>query len=440
MLPPLHAYQAKVVDWMLGRETGYLAMDMGLGKTRCVIEYLRRTGEQAFVCAPLQVALHTWPNELQKWAPDLSFAVLHGPHKQARLTSGAQVLIINYDGLKWLAKQSRAPLSKRVLFLDEATYVKSHRAIRTKLLAAMRIHFSKCFCLSASPMPGGPIDLWAQFRVMDFGQSLGAKWTPFFNAFFTEGYGYTIDIKAGAREEIMSRVSESMVRLAADDYLELPPFIDNDVMVELPKPMRELYKQFRKDMALKVADEKHITAVNSAVLSAKLRQFLQGAIYDEEHKTHRIHALKMDAFEEVHASLHGEPHLVAIAFKFELDALRERYGSIPVIAGGVSQADRLYYLEEWNKGNIPLMAVHPAAVSHGVNLQDGGHYMTWLALTWSLEHYLQLNGRLRRQGQTKPVVLTRIMVKDTIDQKVAAALADKNTTQEDLFALLDGEE
>ena len=87
-----------------------------------------------------------------------------------------------------------------------------------------------------------------------------------------------------------------------------------------------------------------------------------------------------------------------------------------------------------------MLLVHPAAVSHGVNLQAGGHYITWLALTWSYELYHQLNGRLRRQGQEHPVVLNRVLFKKTKDERIAKVLEDKAGNQQAILDALTLEE
>ena len=106
---------------------------------------------------------------------------------------------------------------------------------------------------------------------------------------------------------------------------------------------------------------------------------------------------------------------------------------IPIIAGGTTAAQAAMYIRQWNKGTIPLLLCHPASISHGVNLQAGGHNLVWLGLTWSLEQYKQLNGRLHRQGQTKNVVINNIIFKDTIDEVLVRVLAAKDATQQDLL-------
>ena len=88
----------------------------------------------------------------------------------------------------------------------------------------------------------------------------------------------------------------------------------------------------------------------------------------------------------------------------------------------------------WNKGNIQVLLAHPASAGHGLNLQAGGSTLIWFGLTWSLELYQQTNTRLWRQGQTaETVVIQHIVAKDTVDEHIMKALAQKNTTQSALM-------
>lgn len=440
-MPPLRPYQERVVRQMLDDPNRYLALDLGLGKTRCCLEYLARTGHPALIVAPYHVAAHTWPHEIAKWTPGLSYAVLHGPRKDDLIKTNPQLMIINYDGLKWLAKHGIPPVKGRDLILDESTNVKNRSAVRSKILKAMRPHIQRCYCLSALPAPHGLGELWSQFRILDGGATLGEYWTPFFRSYFEVGYHqYDIRLRPGAADEIMARVAPRMTRLAAEDYLSLPETVHNDVRLTLPDKLRGLYHRLRRDLVLELHREGGdvtIAAANRAVVSSKLWQLLQGAIYDADHKVQWLHRHKLDALGEVHESLHGAPHLVAAQYRFEFEALRQRYGAdLPVINGDTKPKDKIAYLDAWNRGELPMLVVHPASVSHGLNLQDGGHYMTWLALTRSLESYIQLNGRLRRSGQQHPVVYTRILFADTVDDRIAQRLANRKSISDALLDLL----
>jgi SNF2 family DNA or RNA helicase len=72
----------------------------------------------------------------------------------------------------------------------------------------------------------------------------------------------------------------------------------------------------------------------------------------------------------------------------------------------------------------------------GLNLQQGGSIIVWFSLVWSLEYYQQFNGRLHRQGQTKPVRIVHIICEGTIDERVVLVLEDKDATQSSLLKAL----
>ena len=87
------------------------------------------------------------------------------------------------------------------------------------------------------------------------------------------------------------------------------------------------------------------------------------------------------------------------------------------------------YINQWNNGRLPMLVCHPASLSHGVNLQDGGRIVVWYGLTWSLEQYIQFVGRLHRQGQKYGVIVHHILARGTVDSRVLQALTVKDQTQ-----------
>jgi SNF2 family DNA or RNA helicase len=90
-------------------------------------------------------------------------------------------------------------------------------------------------------------------------------------------------------------------------------------------------------------------------------------------------------------------------------------------------------MEDWNKGEIPVMLAHPASAGHGLNLQNGGSTIIWFGLPWSLELYQQVNARIHRQGQKNTVVVHHLVAKETIDEDVMQVLAKKQAGQEALL-------
>lgn len=177
---------------------------------------------------------------------------------------------------------------------------------------------------------------------------------------------------------------------------------------------------------MKIGDEE-LDAVNAGVLSGKLLQMANGAVYSEDKKIIPIHSRKLDALEDLVEAANGKPLLVAYWYRHDLIRIRERFPEARCI-------DTAKDISDWNAGKIPIALIHPASAGHGLNLQDGGCSIVWFGLTWSLELYQQLNARLWRQGQKHTVVIHHIITRGTHDEDVMKALENKNMRQSDLIA------
>jgi hypothetical protein len=212
--------------------------------------------------------------------------------------------------------------------------------------------------------------------------------------------------------------------LDAKDYIKMPPIKYNKIPVYLTPKLKKQYKQLEDDFFMEF-DGAEATAFNAAALSSKLRQYIQGQVYDEFKVAHHIHDLKFKALDDIIDASAGQSILCPIQFRFELDAFKKKFGNIPIIAGGTNPRMAMQYINQWNKGEIPLLLCHPAALSHGLNLQTGGHIVVWFGMTWSLEQYLQLNGRLHRRGQKNAVVVNHLVMDGTIDEAVMRAIETK---------------
>jgi SNF2 family DNA or RNA helicase len=195
---------------------------------------------------------------------------------------------------------------------------------------------------------------------------------------------------------------------------------------------------------LKFSEDIKSTAFNDAALSNKCRQFLQGAVYTDTTGQRfgpkpykQLHDIKAQMLKELCDYMPGKPILAAFQYRFELDIFNRVFNyRVPYIAGGISGVESTTILQKWNLGTIPLLLVHPASVSHGLNLQEAGCTLVWVALPWSLEQYLQLLGRLRRSGQKNVVGVHNFLFKDTIDDRIGRVLAMRDASQQDLLDAL----
>jgi SNF2 family DNA or RNA helicase len=273
------------------------------------------------------------------------------------------------------------------------------------------------------------MDLWAEFRILDLGQRLGRYITHYRNTYFTPDKRnaqviFSYKPLPGAEDKIYKQISDITISMKSIDYLKMPECIVNEVSVSLNEKEWNIYSKFKDDMVTKLGDEE-IDAVNAAVLSGKLLQMANGAVYDSENKTHIIHDKKLDALEDLIEGANGKPVLVAYWFKHDLERIRNRFP--------VRQIKASKDIEDWNNGNIPIAVIHPASAGHGLNLQSGGSTLIWFGLTWSLELYQQTNARLYRQGQNETVIIHHIITKGTIDEDVMTALTRKEETQASLI-------
>ena len=215
--------------------------------------------------------------------------------------------------------------------------------------------------------------------------------------------------------------------MSAEDYLELPERIDNEIRIRLSDKEQKLYDQMESDQLLRIEDEA-VVALNAAAVMNKLLQMSNGCVYADGGDVVRIHERKLEALEEI-IDTTGEPVLVFYSFKHDLEAIRKR---IPEASELKSSED----IARWNRGETRVLLCHPASVGYGLNLQDGGHVIVWYGLTWSLELYQQANARLFRQGQQKAVIIHHLITDGTVDEQVMKALKAKDTSQSALLEAL----
>lgn len=429
-----HNYQQFATDFILEHPVSCLMLDMGLGKTIITLTALWQLTLDSFdvsrilVIAPKRVAADTWPKELSKWEHlkglDASLVMGTQAEREAALRRQTFLYIINRENVSWLVENHRWDFD--MVVIDELSSFKSNQAQRFKALKKVRPLVSRIVGLTGTPAPNSLLDLWPQMYLMDMGQRLGRFIGGFRERFFTPDKRsreiiYSYKPREGAEEAIYDLISDICISMKAVDYLDMPELIMNRVEVSMDSREQKIYDDFQRDMVVNLHGEE-LDAVNAAVLSGKLLQMANGAVYGENHKVLRIHDRKLDALEDLVEAANGKPLLVAYWYEHDLQRIKTRFKTARCI-------DTTKDIDDWNAGRISLALIHPASAGHGLNLQDGGCTIVWFGLTWSLELYQQLNARLWRQGQKYTVVIHHIVTKGTHDEDVLRALECKDTRQ-----------
>lgn len=438
----LHDYQVFASNFICQHQASAILLDCGCGKTVITLTAIKELLWDYFlirkvlVVCPIRVA-QVWKDETEKWEHlrgiKISLAIGNVNQRREALSAEADIYVINRENIPWLVDSVKWKWD--MLVIDELSSFKNHKAKRFKALIHMRPFVKWIVGLTGTPTGNGLLDLWAEYRLLDFGKRLGKFIGTYRQEFFvpdkTNGMiVYSYKIVKGAEEEIYRRISDMTVSIRCTDVLKMPELISSSYDVRMSDDEMSVYKQLKADMVLDLKDGE-ITAANSASLSGKLSQLANGAIYSDDRRIIEVHNRKLDALEDIIEAQCGKPVLVAYWFRHDLDRIEKRLRELKV---NFARIDTQRNIDNWNSKNISVGLIHPASAGHGLNLQQGGNTLIWFGLTWSLELYLQTNARLWRQGQqSETVIIQHIITKGTIDERILKALSRKEMTQSSLM-------
>ena len=412
----LRPYQEQAADFLYEHDRAMILAPVGAGKTAITLTAMRdmvREGhvKRFLVVAPLRVATSVWPQEMPKWAPELTMSICVGTPRERLMAYAAdtQVMVTNYDNLQWLAGLN-LDFFDGVVF-DELTRLKNPSGARFKAIAKA-LDCKVRWGLTGSFTSNGLEDVFGQCKIIDqklLGRSKGAFQQQYFYLVNRE-YG-DWQPRPGSLELVMERIKPATFVLEPGEYKDkLPPLHTVEVRMDLPD--RKPYEDMKKDFVTRFPDATAV-AVNAAVVTQKLSQMAAGFVYTPEPVWFSGH--KFDRLEELLAENQQANTIVFYNFIEELNELQRRF----------PHARTVDSIDDWNAGRVRLLCLHPKSAGHGLNLQHGGHHIVWLSLPWSLELFEQANGRLHRSGQTRAVWCYVMIANQTVDEKIWAALHDK---------------
>lgn len=439
-----HDYQKYSIDFIENNPISALLLECGLGKTSITLTAINDLMFDSFdvskvlVICPIRVA-NTWVQECKKWEHlnDLRISVAVGSEMERlrSLRAKADIYVINRENVQWLIESSGITFNYQMVVIDEMSSFKNGKSKRCKALLQVRSKIDRIVGLTATPTSNGLMDLWSQYRILDGGKRLGRFITEYRNRYFMPDKRngviiYSYKLLPFAEEAIYEKISDITISMKAKDHLKIPELISSEYKVYMDDTEKAQYELLKHDLVVNL-DEDDITAVNAAVLSNKLCQMANGAIYTDKKIIQNIHDRKLDALEDIVEQMNGKNFLLVYWFKHDLERIIKRLNDI---GASYSKIDTTESIEEWNKGKIQVGLIHPASAGHGINLQQGGSTIVFFSLTWSLELYEQVIGRIYRQGQISDTVVVQHIITDgTIDEDILRALKDKDETQASLI-------
>lgn len=425
--------------------------DMGLGKTAAALSVLHDLdlveAGPALVVAPKHVALSVWPGEVEKFDifKDMRITPILGTAAQRRAVLDAKradIYTINYENLPWLIEECNArkrwPFTK--VIADESTQLKSFRlrggGKRAKAISkAAHTCVKHWINLTGTPSPNGLLDQWGQMWFIDQGKRLGRTFTAFKARWFeTNLYSRVTTPRPGALEGITNALGNVCLAVRAEDWFPVEKPIFNTIYVDLPDRAFDIYKKMENTMYADLADGGSVEAFSAVAKTIKCLQMANGAVYTGGGSKvwSEVHDVKLQALASLVAESGGAPLLVAYHFKSDLARILKAF---PQARHFDAKPDTL---DAWNRGEIPLLVVHPASAGHGLNMQDGGHRLVFFGHWWALEAYLQMVERIgpvrqKQSGYNRPVFVYNIVARGTLDEAVLERRDSKRDVQDSLM-------
>ena len=459
-----------IADHVYERDGGIIVLEMGGGKTVSFLTAfadLVRDGliDRMVVLAPPRVAATVWPKEPTKWSHLQHIEVFDGTggpaQRRKRMAAWAQsngVLTLSLANAAAVVEEL-APydVGRTLLLIDEISALKAPTGTQSKAVEDAAPRFWAVWGATGTPRPNGWEDLFRPVRIVTkaavWGGSSFTDWRrDHFRPMDMKGYQWRIHTFAVKQFEQDTRdvlFTAPVEHLAGMPELRAGP--DFDVHVQLPENARREYARMERDLLARVLAELKsdltpeeraevvVAALSAATASAKLEQIVQGYIYDDGETLAQLHDEKKEALEELLVQVGAEPVVVTYRFKEDLEAIKDVWGkSFPVLGNGTSSAASKRHIEAFSRGDVPLLALHPASAGHGVDgLQLGGRRMIWYCPIWSAEQYDQTVKRLYRPGQTKTTYSHRIVAEDTVDEVKVARVLGKMADQAAFTAMLE---
>ncbi len=442
----LRDYQQQGFSWLQFLSShnlgGVLADDMGLGKTLQVIAHLLKQHELGLLTKPALVIAPTsvvgnWMAELAKFAPTLTALRFDGANRSdfkdqietsnVILTSYA---LIQRDGDFW----QQIPLHS--VIVDEAQYVKNPKAKTAQVIRTLKTEH--CLCLTGTPLENHLGELWSLFDFVMPG--FLANETQFKKRYRTpiEQHG-----DQACQNRLAQRVSPFMLRRTkADVVTELPAKTEIIQRVTLDKAQWQLYSSVRLSMEKRVRDlmaEKGLKRSHIEILDAllKLRQVCCDPSLVKIPAAEKVkHSAKLEVLVEMVQELteEGRKILVFSQFATMLGIIEKRLNSEGIITSKLTGAtrNRQAAVDAFVEGDAQVFLISLKAGGVGLNLTAADtviHYDPW----WNPAAEAQATDRAYRIGQDKPVFVYKLIVENTVEEKILVMQDKKRALADSVF-------
>lgn len=431
-----YGFQQIGTQVLLAQKRGIIADEMGLGKTKQSLDALYKNVADALasespsnsLIVVLKTKVWDWPEELQRWHPDLPVLVLpDAPAKRKKFWDewNGETVVINYEKLilgDWPAKTRW-----NTVIVDEATYVKNHQASRSRALKREIDRAENAYLITGTPIEIRLEELYGLFRLIR--PSVFGSFPRFRDEHLTTDILGNV---TGARRETLPLLHERIApwiirRTKGDDTVKLPPKVYVTENIEMSAVERDQYQDLlvHFDEWLEEQGQDLIQA-NALVQLLRLQQFTSSPELlpdvereddDIAHSSVPWRGTKFLTLQNILADWDGQA-LVFTRFSTMANYLVKWLHAHPeaLISGDITSAKvRKQRVDRFNRGELGKVLISTDAGAHGLNIQSADLVVQYDQL-WNPAKMQQREDRIHRIGQTKSVTVMDLIVLETIDE------------------------
>jgi len=443
---------------MIGQLDGcILNWDVGAGKTKTVYDAILHYGfTRTLIVCPHKVVSKVWGRQCKMHLPrDYNLKVLPLDRQtipkralkieEAALSGVPFMAVINFEVI-WREPMlsTLSGITWDLVVVDESHRIARHSTKSGKALWNKIGPKSKHrVCLSGTVLSNGPVDAFGQTLFAD-PSLFGESFMRFRSRFCVMG-GFEGKEILGYQnvDQFRETLGQITHRVRIDDILELPPMVDEQIQIDLPKKTMAVYETLKNEFVAELTDGT-VVADNILVKLLRLQQITSGYCPTEDPETgrERIEVLdseKIDAFTDKMKEIDPrEPVVVFVRFVYDIENIMKACADIDRpcyrISGGYDEMEQ--WEEDSDLGLGPVVVVQIQSGGEGLDFTRA-HYCFMYSIGFSRREYVQARGRIRRPGQKAgSCYFYQMVARGTVDQYVYAAIGKKQKVVDSVVEML----
>ena len=422
--------------------------EMGCGKTLTTIAVagaLYNLGkiDRVLVVAPTSVC-SVWPHDLNQFAafPWEARVLLGDKKKRLKALNelknwpfkALRIAVINYesthrDGIF----EALAAYRPDLIVCDESQRIKNPSAAQSKALHKLGDAAPFRMILSGTPVQNNAVDLYSQYRFLD-PAVYGANFYAFKNRYcIMGGYGQHQIVGYRNMDELVEKEHSVAYRVTKEECLDLPQQTFINRYFHFTDAEQAIYEQLRKSSFLELETGENVTATTILTMYLRLMQLTGGFLTaDESTRPKQVNTAKLDALADIvddYVVDAGKKLVIFARFRAEIAAIENllrlrkiQYGSI---YGDVPMEERGKIVEDFQTNpDTKVFVAQIQTAGLGITLHAASTAVFY-SYDYNYANYAQALARIHRIGQRLPVTYIHLVVDGSIDEKILAALENK---------------